>query len=77
MDKHLQMDGELSGKGGKEAGHSAEGLLRRHPKRGLAVGRSDELRYLCAWYSIVAPVVGLAMPFKLWTSKAEAGNGAE
>ena len=77
VDTHRQTSAELSNEGGKEAGHCAEGLLRRHPKRELAVGQSMELRYLCGWYSIVAPVVGLAMPFKLWTSKAEAGNDVQ
>ena len=77
MDSHEERDTELSWEGGKEAGHFAVGLLQCYPKHGVAVGRSDELRYLCGWYSIVAAVVGLAMPSKLWTSKAEAGNGAE
>ena len=71
MDSHLQRDAEPSWEGG----HTAERLLQCHPKHGVAGGRSDELRYLCGWYSIVAPVVGLAVSFKLWTSRAEAGNG--
>lgn len=32
-------------------------------------GGSSSLRYMLAWYSLVAPALGLPMPLALWTSQ--------
>jgi hypothetical protein len=34
-------------------------------------------RYMCGWYSIMAPVAGLPIPLGLWNNGKGAGSGTE
>ena len=47
-------------------GASGCSALRGEDSKG---GGSSSLRYMLAWYSLVAPALGLPMPLALWTSQ--------
>ncbi len=54
---------------------SAHQRRQKPSSQSLMAAETDELRYMCGWYSIVAPVVGLPVPLGLYGNGTSAVHG--